>query len=118
MKMSRATRASGRGAMANDDMTVGQPTSNWPELKSSPLVAGGILIGIGAVIALAGAAVAGSHVFGAIRAWWDVQETPPDQLARMKWEQAKSAAAAGAANWQGHPNAKVRMARRTTVTTG
>jgi hypothetical protein len=43
-------------------------------------------------------------------------ETPPAQLAMMKWEQARAAAAAGAAagtsSWRTHPNAKVRLARR------
>lgn len=98
--------------MAYDDETAGQQAANWPEVRSGPLMVGGILIGIGAVVALAGVAVAGTHVAAATRTWIKELETPPGQLARLKWEQAKTAAAAGAATWQGHPNAKVRLVRR------
>jgi hypothetical protein len=97
-------------AVSNE--AVDQATAGWPQVRSGPLVAGGILIGIGALVALAGTAVAGMHVVAAIRAWSRELETPPDQLARLKWEQAKAAAAAGTATWQGHPNAQVRLVRR------
>ena len=99
--------------MANDN-EITRPTADWPQVRSGPLVAGGVLIGIGAVVALAGAAVAGTHVVAATRAWAKELETPPGQLARLKWEQAKTAAAAGAATWQGHPNAQIRLVRRTS----
>lgn len=85
-------------------------TAEWPAVQSGPLMAGGILIGIGALVALAGAVVAGAHVASATRAWMRELETPPGQLAKLKWEQAKSAAAAGAATWQEHPNAQVSLA--------
>lgn len=98
--------------MANDDTAADLPTTNWPEVRSGPLMAGGILIGIGAVVALAGLAVAGTHVAAATRAWIKDLETPPDQLARLRWEQAKTAIATGAASWREHPNAQVHLARR------
>jgi hypothetical protein len=98
--------------MANDDKAAGQLAADWPELRSGPLMAGGILIGIGAVVALAGVAIAGTHVAAATRAWINELETPPGELAMLKWEQAKTAAAAGAATWRGHPNARVHLARR------
>ena len=97
--------------MTNDE-TAGQLTANWPEVKSGPLTVGAILIGIGAVVAMAGVAVAGTHVVAATRAWIKELETPPSQLARLKWEQARAAAVAGAATWQGHPNAQVHLVRR------
>ena len=100
------------GAMAYDNATDGQPAGNWPQVRSGPLVAGGILIGIGAVVAMVGAAVAGTHLAAATRAWIRELDTPPSQLARLKWEQAKAAAASGASTWQSHPNAKVGLARR------
>src|SRR6202050_567094 len=89
-----------------------QPAGAWPKLESGPLIAGGILIGIGAVAALAGLAVAGSHVVAATRAWIKELEVPPGQLARLKWEQAKSAAASGASTWREHPHAQLRLVRR------
>ena len=98
--------------MAYDDVTDSQPAGNWPQVRSGPLVVGGILIGIGAVVAMAGVAVAGTHLAAATRAWIKDLETPPGQLARLKWEQARSAAVSGAATWRDHPNAKVGLARR------
>jgi hypothetical protein len=95
-----------------------QSTANWPQVRSGPLVAGGILIGIGAVVAMAGMAVAGTHVVAATRAWIDELETPPGQLAMPKWEQARAAAAAGAATWRDHPNSKVRLVRRASSASG
>jgi hypothetical protein len=104
--------------MAYDDGTGSQPTGNWPQVRSGPLMVGGILIGIGAVVAMAGVAVAGTHVVAATRAWINELETPPSQLARLKWEQAKTAAASGAATWRDHPNAKVGLARRNPSASG
>ena len=100
--------------MAYDDTTDSQPAGNWPQVRSGPLVAGGILIGIGAVVAMVGAAVAGAHLAAATRAWVKDLETPPGELARLKWEQAKHAATTGAGAWRNHPNAKVGLARRSS----
>jgi len=96
--------------MANDVET--QSAGSWPQVNSGPLITGGVLIGIGAVIALAGLAVAGTHLVAATRAWIKELETPPSELARLKWEQAKTAAASGASTWKEHPNAQVRLVRR------
>jgi hypothetical protein len=89
-----------------------QPNGNWPQVRSGPLMVGGILFGIGAVVAMVGVVVAGGHVVAATRAWIRELETPPGQLARLKWEQAKAASAAGASTWRDHPNNKVGLARR------
>jgi hypothetical protein len=97
--------------MANT-ATNSQPTNTWPQLQSGPLITGGILIGIGAVVGLVGLAIAGTHVVAATRTWVRELETPPSELARLKWEQAKTAAASGASTWREHPNAKVRLVRR------
>jgi hypothetical protein len=96
--------------MANDVET--QSAGSWPQVNSGPLITGGILLGIGAVVAFAGLAVAGTHLVAATRAWIQELETPPSELARLKWEQAKTAAATGASTWRDHPNAKVRLVRR------
>src|ERR1700720_4076166 len=94
------------------DKTDSQPNGAWPQVRPGPLRAGGSLAAVGAVVAFAGLAVAGSHVFAATRAWVKELETPPSELARLKWEQAKTAAASGAATWRDHPNAKVGLVRR------
>jgi hypothetical protein len=101
----------GMGTMTND-VSDSQPNGAWPQLQSAPLIAGGVLIGVGALVAIAGMAVAGVHVISATRAWIKELETPPSQLARLRWEQAKSAAASGASTWRAHPNAQTRLTRR------
>jgi hypothetical protein len=93
----------------------GQAVS-WPELQSGPLIAGGVLIGVGALFALVGMIVAGTHVTAATRQWAKELDVPPSELARLRWEQARAAANAGADSWRQHPNAKVGLSRRTTRT--
>lgn len=101
----------GKDAMANNNAATRRSAMDWPEVNTGPLMVGGILIGVGALMALAGLAVAGTHVFAATRAWIKDLETPPDQVARLKWEQAKAAAAAGQSAWRKHPNAEVHLVR-------
>jgi hypothetical protein len=92
--------------------TNSQPTNTWPQLQSGPLITGGVLIGIGAVVGLVGLAIAGSHVVAATRTWIKELDTPPGEFANLKWEQAKTAAASGVSTWREHPHAKVRLVRR------
>jgi hypothetical protein len=61
--------------------------------------AGGVLIGIGSLICLAGVAVAGSALLRGARRWTDAREVPPQEVARKKWHQARSAAQAGVSAW-------------------
>ena len=58
------------------------------------------------LIALAGLAVGGSHLFAATRRWIQEMDVPPSEQARIKWAQAKSAAAAGTAAWQNGVSAR------------
>ncbi len=97
--------------MANEYGTARGSAANWPQVRSGPLVVGGILIGIGAMASIAGMVVAGKHLVDATRAWANELETPPDQLARLRWEQAKAAAFAGAEAWRKHPNAQAHLVR-------
>jgi hypothetical protein len=80
--------------------TSTQRSSSWPELRTVPLITGAGLVGAGALIALVGLAVGGSHLFSATRRWIREMEVPPTEQARIKWAQAKTAAAAGTAAWQ------------------
>jgi hypothetical protein len=95
-----------------NNSTNSQPTGTWPTLQSGPLITGGVLIGIGAVVALTGLGIAGGHVVAATRTWIKELEIPPSELAKLKWEQAKTAAASGVSTWREHPNAKARLVRR------
>jgi hypothetical protein len=71
-----------------------------PRLRSGPMITGSTLVAVGGLIALAGVAVGGWHVLSAIQQWVREMEVPPSELAKIKWSQAKSAAAAGTAAWQ------------------
>ena len=77
-----------------------QNSSSWPEVRTGPIITGAALFGAGALIALAGLAVGGTHLFAATRRWIQQMEVPPSEQARIKWAQAKGAAAAGTAAWQ------------------
>jgi hypothetical protein len=71
-----------------------------PEFRTGPLITSAALVGAGTIVALVGLAVGGSHLFSATRRWIQAMEVPPSEVARHKWVQAKSAAAAGAASWR------------------
>jgi len=86
--------------------TSTQQDSSWPELRSGPLITSAALVGAGTLIAVAGLAVGGSHLLSATRRWIAEMEVPPSELARIKWAQAKSAAAAGTAAWQNGASAR------------
>jgi hypothetical protein len=77
-----------------------QESSSWPELRTGPLITSAALVGAGTLLALAGIAVGGSHLLSATRRWIRAMEVPPSELAKIKWAQAKTAAAAGTAAWQ------------------
>jgi hypothetical protein len=73
---------------------------NMPDFRTGPLITGAALVGAGAMLALAGLAVGGAHLFAATRRWVQEMEVPPSELAKQKWAQARTAAAAGTAAWR------------------
>ena len=86
--------------------TSTEHSSSWPELRTGPMITGAALAGAGALLVLAGLAVGGSHLFSATRRWIRETDVPPSEQARIKWAQAKSAAAAGTAAWQNGASAR------------
>jgi hypothetical protein len=80
--------------------------SSWPELRTGPIITGAALVGAGALIAMAGLAVGGSHLFSATRRWIREMDVPPSEQARLRWAQARNAAAAGTAAWQNGVSAR------------
>jgi hypothetical protein len=77
--------------------------SNWPQVRTGPLVTGGSLIAVGGVIALAGLVLGGAHLISATRQWIRDMDVPPSELAKLKLAQARAAASAGADAWQNGP---------------
>jgi hypothetical protein len=76
------------------------------QLRSGPLITGAALVAAGGLLALAGLAISSSHVLTASRRWVREMEVPPSEVARLKWAQAKAAAAAGAGAWRNGPSAE------------
>ncbi|HWG64167.1 MAG TPA: hypothetical protein VG253_20955 [Streptosporangiaceae bacterium] len=69
-------------------------------LNTRALVAGGVLMGIGGLLGLAGTVVSGSALASAMRDWAQRQEVPPTELARKHWTRAKKATATGVSAWR------------------
>jgi hypothetical protein len=76
---------------------------NVPQVRTAPLVTGGVLIAAGGLLALAGFVVGGAHLISATRDWVRQMDVPPSELARLKLAQARAAATAGADAWQNGP---------------
>ena len=73
------------------------------QVNMGQIRAGGILMGVGGALALAGAAVAGTALMAAFRQRVQQMDVPPSEAARLKLAQAKAAAQAGASAWQDGP---------------
>ena len=96
-----------------DTATNNQTSGAWPQLESGPLLVGGILVGIGAVVALAGLTVAGSHVVVATRRWVKELETPPERDCEAQVGAGQDGGGLGREHVGGSTrNAKVRLVRR------
>ena len=87
-------------------MSNGENRTNGPQFRTAPLITSAAMIGAGTLIALAGLAVGGGHLLSVTRQWINEMEVPPSELARLKWTQARTAMAAGAAAWQNGPQSK------------
>ena len=81
--------------------------SSLPQVRSGPLIIGGILAGTGAMLMLAGVAIGSAHLFSATRQWIAEMEVPPSERMRQQWARAKAAAAAGSSAWQNGTTASV-----------
>jgi hypothetical protein len=70
------------------------------DLNRGTLIAAAALCAIGSLLGLSGVALAVGAVVGAGRRWYLRADLPPQQLARLKWEQAKAVAGASAGAWR------------------
>jgi hypothetical protein len=84
-----------------------QSKRNVPEFSTGPLITAAGLIGGGAMLALAGLAIGGAHLFSATQRWVQEMDVPPSEVAKLKWAQARTAAAAGTAAWRNGVSAGV-----------
>jgi hypothetical protein len=70
------------------------------EFNVQQLRAGAIMIGVGGVIAFAGAAVAGLAIAAAFQRRVQQMDVPPTELARQHWSAVKHATATGVGVWR------------------
>jgi hypothetical protein len=70
------------------------------DINRGTLLTAVVLMAVGALLGLAGISVGGAAVIGACRRWYRRVDLPPQELARLKWEQARAAAGAGAGAWR------------------
>jgi hypothetical protein len=85
-------------AMLND-----QHSASGLQVDSGTMIASAVLVALGALLAIAGFVVGGSHLAQAITRWVKDMEVPPSERAKMTLAQAKAAATAGADAWQKAP---------------
>ena len=75
--------------------------ASQPKIKVNmgQIRAGGILMGVGGALALAGAVVAGTALMAAFRQRVQQMDVPPSDLARQHWSAVKHATSAGVDVW-------------------
>jgi hypothetical protein len=74
-----------------------------PSLQDVPrrmLAIAALLIGLASLIGLAGLATVAAALATACRRWYGRADLAPADLARLKWEQARAAAAASSGAWR------------------
>ncbi len=81
--------------MANRD----EPTPGI-ELKTGPLLAGAVMVGVGSLLGLAGLAISGATLAAAARRYVNNMDVPPSQLAKQQLAKARAAASAGTEAWR------------------
>ncbi len=69
-------------------------------INTRQVLGGAILMGLGGVLALAGAAMAGTALVAAYRDRVRQMEVPPSVLARQHWNRVKAATTAGVGEWR------------------
>jgi hypothetical protein len=70
------------------------------DVDRKAVLAAALLVGIGGLVGMAGLLVACGAVLAAGRRWYRRVDLPPQDLAKLKWEQAKAATGAGAGAWR------------------
>jgi hypothetical protein len=80
-------------------MTNNQASENGFTVDAKSMKIGGVLLGVGGLIFLGGAAVCSYALFDAASRWVDQLEQSPSAYALNTWTQAKAATAAGVRAW-------------------
>jgi hypothetical protein len=97
-------------------MVAEQASQDGTQSNRGLLVAGGALVGIGGLVGLTGALLLSAAAVSATRRWVDQLERPPSEIAKLRWQQTRAAARAGAEAWRnGSPTQSQVASRRQRV---
>jgi hypothetical protein len=108
VKASRGRRSRRAGApddwggdMGNGgDVVTGRASQAGIQVNRGLVVSGAALIGFGGLLGATGMLLLSSAVLAAARRWVRQLERPPQETAKLRWQQAKAATAAGAEVWR------------------
>jgi hypothetical protein len=81
-------------------MTDSRTDPSLQDLNRGLLIGAAVLFAVASVAGLAGIAMFGTAVLAASRRWYRRADLAPQQLANLKWQQAKAAVGAGAGAWR------------------
>ena len=97
----RAAAGAGRHRDQDEgDIVTDQETRAGIQLDRRLLLTGGVLVGVGGVLASTGIVMLSAAFASALRRWVQQLDQPPGQIARHKWRQARTATTAGVQAWQ------------------
>jgi hypothetical protein len=105
-------------AGARGDIVADQASQDGIQRNRGLLVAGGALVGIGGFVAFTGILLLGAAAVSATRRWVSQLERPPSEIAKLRWQQTRAAARAGAEAWRNGPPSQSQVASRRQRTTG
>jgi hypothetical protein len=92
--------AAGTGSRGQAVRIVANQASSGDGRRNRSLLVGGVLIGIGGLLGFTGMVLIGSALVSVTRRRLNQLDPPPRELARLKLQQAKVAAAAGRDAWR------------------
>lgn len=81
-------------------MTDHRTDPSLQDLDRGLLISAGVMLGLASLSGLAGFAVLAAAVITAARRWYRRADLTPQDLANLKWQQAKAAMGAGAGAWR------------------
>jgi hypothetical protein len=88
-------------------MSEADNRENGSHIQAAPLITSAAMVGAGTLIALAGLAIGAGYLAAVTRRRINEMEVGPNELARLKWAQARAAVAAGTSAWQNGSRATV-----------
>ena len=81
-------------------MNPGPTDLSLNDIDRRTVLTAAVLMGVGGLVGAAGFLVAGGALAAAGRRWYRRVDLPPQEIAKLKWQQAKAAAGAGAGAWR------------------